>query len=92
MPSCRVGVDRLGGGEQRAQLADAALEQRQRVHRVAQVQILDRVVAPGARLTQTLGDDRQLGFEPRQLVFEVTSALGGQPDRQSCHGTQMLLV
>ena len=86
-----VVFDRLGGGQQRAQLADAALEQRQRVHRVAQVQILGRIVATGAGVSQTCGDGRQLGLEPRKLLFQLSAALCGQTYRQSCHGARMLL-
>src|SRR5215207_1464136 len=87
----RMLLDRLSRRQQRSQLADAAFEQRQGVHGIAEVEILGRVVAACARVAQANRHRRQLSLEPRQLSLQLLAALWSQTYRQSCHGAQMLL-
>src|SRR5712691_12684765 len=42
----------LGRGEERAQLADATLEECQRIHGIPQVEVLGRVIATGAGVAE----------------------------------------
>ncbi len=70
----RILVDRLSRGEQRAQFADTPFEQSQRVHRVAQVKVLCRIVATGSGIAESGGNRRQLSLEPGQLCFQLAPA------------------
>ena len=64
---------------------------RNRLELKDQVKILGRIVAAGAGVTKARGDHWQLCLESRQLCLKLTTALGRQSHRQSCHGARMLL-
>jgi hypothetical protein len=42
----------FGGCQQRAQFANANLEQSQRVHRVAEIEVFGRIIATGSSITK----------------------------------------
>src|SRR5438270_13259989 len=54
--------DWLGDRQERAKLTDAAFEERQRVHGVAQVEILGGIVAAGSGIAEPRRYRRQLRF------------------------------